>query len=98
MNTKSNNFLIFQPSKSAMQSGLGKSEKWCLSNSTANESFINSVFCWTGSSNSEKNLTLFFDTLESAVRYAESKSFKFDIIEPKKRKIIKKSYSRNFIK
>tara|TARA_B100000035_G_scaffold70863_1_gene58198 strand:+ start:727 stop:1023 length:297 start_codon:yes stop_codon:yes gene_type:complete len=98
MNTKSNNFLIFQPSKSAMQSGLGKSEKWCLSNSTANESFINSVFCWTGSSNSEKNLTLFFDTLESAVRYAESKSFKFDVIEPKKRKIIKKSYSRNFIK
>lgn len=98
MNTKSNNFLIFQPSKSAMQSGLGKSEKWCLSNSTANESFINSVFCWTGSSNSEKNLTLFFDTLESAVRYAESKSFKFDVIEPKKRKVIKKSYSRNFIK
>jgi len=98
MNMKSNNFLIFQPSKSAMQSGLGKSEKWCLSNSTANESFINSVFCWTGSSNSEKNLTLFFDTLESAVRYAESKSFKFDVIEPKKRKIIKKSYSRNFIK
>ena len=98
MNTKSNNFLIFQPSKSAMQSGLGKSEKWCLSNSTANESFINSIFCWTGSSNSEKNLTLFFDTLESAVRYAESKSFKFDVIEPKKRKIIKKSYSRNFIK
>ena len=98
MNTKSNNFLIFQPSKSAMQSGLGKSEKWCLSNSAANESFINSVFCWTGSSNSEKNLTLFFDTLESAVRYAESKSFKFDVIEPKKRKVIKKSYSRNFIK
>ena len=98
MNMKSNIFLIFQPSKSAMQSGLGKSEKWCLSNSTANESFINSVFCWTGSSNSEKNLTLFFDTLESAVRYAESKSFKFDVIEPKKRKVIKKSYSRNFIK
>ena len=98
MNMKSNNFLIFQPSKSAMQSGLGKSEKWCLSNSTANESFINSVFCWTGSSNSERNLTLFFDTLESAVRYAESKSFKFDVIEPKKRKVIKKSYSRNFIK
>ena len=97
MNMKSNNFLIFQPSKSAMQSGLGKSEKWCLSNSTANESFINSVFCWTGSSNSEKNLTLFFDTLESAVRYAESKSFKFDVIEPKKRKVIKKSYSRNLL-
>ena len=41
---KSDNFLIFQPAKSAMQSGIGKSEKWCLSNSVANETFINSVF------------------------------------------------------
>lgn len=95
---KSDNFLIFQPSKSAMQSGIGKSEKWCLSNSAANESFINSVFCWTGSTNPEQNLTLFFNTLESAVRYAESKKLHFEIIETKKRKIIKKSYSKNFIK
>ena len=49
-------------------------------------------------SNSEKHLTLFFDTLESAVRYAESKKLDFEIIETKKRKIIKKSYSKNFIK
>ena len=95
---KSENFLIFQPSKSAMQSGIGKSDKWCLSNSVANKSFINSIFCWTGSSNSEKNLTLFFDSLESAVRYAESRKFDFEVIETKKRKIIKKSYSSNFIK
>ena len=95
---KSENFLIFQPSKSAMQSGIGKSDKWCLSNSVANQSFINSIFCWTGSSNSEKNLTLFFDSLESAVRYAESRKFDFEVIETKKRKIIKKSYSSNFIK
>ena len=95
---KSDNFLIFQPSKSAMQSGTGKSGKWCLSNSAANESFINSIFCWTGSTNPEQNLTLFFDTLESAVRYAESKKLHFEIIETKKRKIIKKSYSKNFIK
>ena len=95
---KNENFLIFQPSKSAMQSGIGKSDKWCLSNSVANKSFINSIFCWTGSSNSEKNLTLFFDTLESAVRYAESRKLDFEVIETKKRKIIKKSYSSNFIK
>ena len=95
---KNDNFLIFQPAKSAMQSGIGKSEKWCLSNSVANETFINSIFCWTGSSNPEQNLTLFFDTLESAVRYAESRKLDFEVIETKKRKIIKKSYSSNFIK
>ena len=95
---KSENFLIFQPSKSAMQSGIGKSDKWCLSNSVANKSFINSIFCWTGSSNTEKNLTLFFDTLESAVRYAESRKLDFEVIETKKRKIIKISHCSNIIK
>ena len=91
-------YIIFQPTKSAMQSGLSSSKKWCLSNIATHETFINSVFCWTGSSNPEQNLTLFFDTLESAVRYAESKKLNFEIIETKKRKVIKKSYSKNFIK
>ena len=63
---KSDNFLIFQPSKSAKQSGIGKSEKWCLSNSVASESFINSVFCWTGSSNSEKDLSEILEVIESS--------------------------------
>ena len=98
MNMKNNNFLIFQPSKSAMQSGFGKTEKWCLSNTLANRTFVNSVYCWTGTFDSEKNLILFFDSQEAAIRYAESKDLKFEIIETKKRKIIKKSYSKNFIK
>ena len=81
---KSDNFLIFQPAKSAMQSGIGKSEKWCLSNSAANEhSLIDFLLDWKFKS--RKNLTLFFDTLESAVRYAESKKLDFEIIETKKK-------------
>ena len=42
---KNSNFLIFQPSKSAMQSAFGKTEKWCLSNTLANRTFVNSVYC-----------------------------------------------------
>ena len=94
MNMKNNNFLIFQPSKSAMQSAFGKTEKWCLSNTLANRTFVNSVYCWTGTFDSEKNSALFFDSQEAAIRYAESKNLKFEIIETKKRKIIKKSYSK----
>ena len=95
---RKNKFMIFQPSKSAMQSGLANINKWCLSNSLTNETFVKSVFCWTGTSNSEKNLTLFFDTFEAAKRFAESKKLDFEIIKSKKRKVIKKSYSENFIK
>ena len=57
---RKNKFLIFQPTKSAMQSGLKNSRKWCLSNNDINESFMSSKFCWIGSSNPERQIKLFF--------------------------------------
>ena len=56
-----------------MQSGLKNSRRWCLSNNDVNESFINSKFCWNGSSNPEKQIKLFFDDLESAINFAKKK-------------------------
>ena len=91
-------FLIFQPAKSSMQSGLNNTNKWCLSNCEMNESYISSKFCWNGSSNPEKRVKLFFNTLEEAKKFAQKKNFIFEIIIPGKRKILKKSYSQNFIK
>ena len=91
-------FLIFKPAKSSMQSGLNNTNKWCLSNCEINESYISSKFCWHGSSNPEKRVRLFFNTLEEAKKFAQKKKFLFEVILPGKRKILKKSYSQNFIK
>ena len=55
---ESDNFLIFQPAKSAMQSGIGKSKKWCLSNSVANKHSL-IVFLLDWKFKLEQNLTLF---------------------------------------
>ncbi len=93
-----NNFLIFKPPKSAMQSGLNKTKKWCLCNNDINETFISSKFCWTGSSNPEKQIKLFFDDLESAINFAEKNNYKYEIQKPNKRNLIKKSYAENFTK
>ncbi len=95
---KKNRFLIFQPPKSAMQSGLLNTKKWCLTNCEMNESFINSRFCWLGSSNPERQIRLFFDTLDSAERFAKKNKYKYEIQKTNKRHIIKKSYAKNFIK
>lgn len=59
-------FLIFQPAKSAMQSGLFNTNKWCLSNCEMQESYLSSKFCWNGSSNPEKQIKIFFKTLDEA--------------------------------
>ena len=91
-------YIIFQPTKSAMQSGLSSSKKWCLSNIATHETFINSVFCWTGSSNPENDIKIFFDDLDSAIRFAKSKKIDFEVINTPRRKVIKKSYSSNFIR
>ena len=95
---KKGKYIIFQPTKSAMQSGLNNSKKWCLTNVETHKTFLNSVFCWTGTSNPEKNIQIFFDELDSAVRFAKSRGYFFEIIDTPKRKIIKKSYSNNFIR
>jgi hypothetical protein len=42
-------------------------------------------------------LRLEFSTKELAINYAKKKKIDYEIIEPKKRKTIKKSYADNFL-
>ena len=95
---KKSKFLIFQPPKSAMQSGLNNSRRWCLSNIEINESFLSSKFCWNGSSNPEKQIKLFFNELDSAISFAKKNDYDYEVQMPNKRSLIKKSYAENFLK
>tara|TARA_Y100001970_G_scaffold106386_1_gene133353 strand:- start:7183 stop:7464 length:282 start_codon:yes stop_codon:yes gene_type:complete len=88
---------IYIPNKSAMQSGLGKINKWILEFETEDPS-INPLMGWESSSDTLSELKLEFSTKEQAINYAKKKKIIFEIIEPKKRKIIKKSYADNFLK
>ncbi len=91
-------FVIYKPAKSSMQSGLLNTKKWCLTNSSINESYKSPKFGWDGSTNPEKKIELFFETLDDAKKFARKNSYNYKIVEPFKRKIIKKSYAQNFIK
>ena len=80
-----------------MQSGIGKSSKWILEFETTDPT-INPLMGWQSSSDTLSEVILEFTTKELAVNYAKRKKIDFEIIEPKKRKIVKKSYSNNFLK
>ena len=80
-----------------MQSGLGKSDKWVLEYETENTG-INPLMGWETSSNTLSELNLEFSTKELAIEYAKKNKIDFEIIEPKKRKTVKKSYADNFLK
>ena len=80
-----------------MQSGLGKSDKWIINFETENTG-INPLMGWETSSNTLSELKLEFSTKELAIEYAKKNKIDFEIIEPQKRKTIKKSYADNFFK
>tara|TARA_B100002051_G_scaffold182831_1_gene173057 strand:- start:1165 stop:1446 length:282 start_codon:yes stop_codon:yes gene_type:complete len=88
---------IYKPSKTAMQSGLKKYDKWILEFITKDPT-INPLMGWESSTDTLSEIKMDFSTKDNAIEYAKKNNIDFELIEPKKRKIIKKSYSDNFIK
>ena len=79
-----------------MQSGLGKTVKWILEFETKDPT-KNPLMGWESSNDTYSELKLEFTTKEHAINYAKKKKIDFEIIEPKKRKVVKKSYADNFL-
>ena len=80
-----------------MQSGLKKFDKWILEFIT-NDPTINPLMGWESSDDTLSELKMEFATKELAIEYAKKNKINFELIEPQNRKIVKKSYSDNFIK
>ena len=80
-----------------MQSGLGKTKKWILKYNNERNG-INPLMGWESSTNTLTELKLEFSSKEEAIKFAKKNNINFELIEPEKKKIIKKSYADNFIK
>ena len=80
-----------------MQSGTAKKDKWILEFITKDPT-KNPLMGWESSSDTLTELKLEFSSKELAINYAKKKKIHFEIIEPKKRKTVKKSYADNFLK
>ena len=87
--------LIYIPNKNPMQSGLSKN-KWILEYKTEDPT-KNPLMGWESSSDTLNEIKLEFTSKELAINYAKKKKIDYEIIEPKKRRIIKKSYADNFL-
>jgi len=88
---------IYIPNKNPMQSGQGKTDKWILEFETKDPT-NNPLMGWESSSDTYTELKLEFSTKELAINYAKKNKIEFEIIEPKIRKVVKKSYADNFLK
>ena len=88
---------IYKPSKTAMQSGIKKFDKWIIE-FISEKHGINPLMGWESSTDTNSELKLEFSSKELAIEYAKKNKINFELIEPKIRKIVKKSYADNFTK
>ena len=80
-----------------MQSGIKKFDKWIIEFITEKPG-INPLMGWESSTDTNSELKLEFSSKELAIEFAKKNKINFELIEPKIRKIIKKSYADNFTK
>ena len=80
-----------------MQSGRRNSKKWFLEFDTLNTG-INPLMGWETSQDTMSEVKLIFSNKEQAINYAKKNNINYYVVEPQKSKIIKKSYSDNFLK
>jgi ETC complex I subunit conserved region len=89
---------IYQPAKTAMQSGVAKTRNWVLEYAPATSRTVDPLMGWTSSSDTQTQVKLRFDSREAAEAYAAAKGIEVEVQEPKARKhnVRAGGYGENF--
>ena len=89
---------IYQPARSAMQSGTARTKAWVLDFPPADPRRIDPLMGWTSSDDTQSQVRLHFDSLDEAVAYATDKGLDFIVQEPKRRgvNVRPRGYGENF--
>ncbi len=87
---------IYQPSKTAMQSGMAQTRSWVFEYVSQKSKQSDPLTGWIGGSETNLQVKLQFNTLEEAEIYAKSRNIAYRVQQPHKRKRVAKSYADNF--
>ncbi len=89
---------IYQPARNAMSSGLGKTRVWVLEHAADAARELDPLMGWTGSTDTQSQVRLRFDSKEAAIAYAEEHGIDALVSDPHKRKPVIRpgGYGENF--
>lgn len=87
---------IYQPSKTATQSGRRNTHKWMLVFEPDGRRPIDPLMGWVGSNDTRTQLRLRFDSRDEAVAFAERNGLTFEVCDPQLHVVRAKSYAENF--
>lgn len=89
---------IYQPARTAMQSGSAKTNHWVLEFAPSSRREVDPLMGWTSSDDTQTQVRLNFDSKKAAMEYARDNGIDATVQEPKKRKPIlrPRGYGENF--
>jgi hypothetical protein len=87
---------IYQPAKTAMQSGRAGTRKWRLDYEQATPRLPDPLMGWTSAGDTLNQIHLHFDTLEEARAFAEKHGLDYVVIATQERIFKPKAYADNF--
>lgn len=90
------NARIYQPAKTAMQSGRARTRRWRLEYDAEKAREIDPLMGWTSSADMPQQVSLSFESRDLAVAFAKQHGIPFHIEEPQPRTVRPKSYADNF--
>ncbi|KFI27487.1 ETC complex I subunit [Paenirhodobacter enshiensis] len=76
---------IYQPARTAMQSGQARTRAWVLEFEAADARQIDPLMGWTSSDDTQTQIRLSFDSREAAEVYAREHRLDYAVSEPHKR-------------
>ncbi len=87
---------IFQPPKTAMQSGRAQTKRWVVEFEQEMARHAEPLMGWTSGRDTRQQLRLRFDTKEEAVAYCERNGLMYSIEIQHERAVRPKAYADNF--
>ena len=87
---------IYKPTKSSMQSGLGKTKLWLAEYISDSDNVKESLMGWNSSLDTKTQIRVFFETKEQAINWAKKNNYQYFVNEPQSRKLKPKNYASNF--
>ena len=87
---------IYQPTKTAMQSGQANTRCWVLEFVPSGRKDHDLLMGWVGSADTLGQVRVKFESKDDAIAFAKKKGLEFQVHEPARRRIRPKAYADNF--
>ena len=90
---------IYKPARNAMQSGVARTKKWVIEPIEIKKSRgLDTLMGWVSTNDVRlSELEFSFNSKEAAIEFAKNNKFEYEVEEPKKPVLKKKSYAENFL-